>query len=71
MMLFSLDLQVYNVARNDVRYENYQIIDLRDGFSFGSHIRNFHLFQQGKFFSLSCHFYTSIINSTAKIGIFP
>ena len=50
MMLFSLDLQVYNVARNDVRYENYQIIDLRDGFSFGSHIRNFTFSNRGSSF---------------------
>ena len=45
MMLFSLNLQVYYISGNDIRYENNQIIDLCDGFSFGSHIRYCHFLQ--------------------------
>ena len=70
MMFFPLDLQVYYVSGNDVGYENDQIVDFCDGFSFGSHIRYCHLLQQGKFFSFSCHFYTSLINYVANVAIF-
>ena len=45
MMLFSLNLQVYYISGNDIRYENNQIINLCDGFSFGSHIRYCHFLQ--------------------------
>ena len=45
MMLFSLNLQVNYIAGDDIWYENHQIIDFCDGFSFGSHIRNCHLLQ--------------------------
>lgn len=69
--VFPFDLQVDHIAGNDVGDENDQIVDFRNGLAFGSHVRNGYFFQQGKFFSFSCHFYTNLINFGAKIDNFP
>ena len=60
-ILFTLDLQVYDITRHYIGNKNHQVVYFCDGFSFGSHIRYCYLLQQGKFFSLSCHFYTNLI----------
>ena len=69
MVLFSLYLQIHHVARYHVGYKHYQIVYSRYGLSFGSHIRYCHLLQQGKLFSLSCHFYTKYNKFAANLRI--
>ena len=70
VMFLSSHLQVYHITRNYVRYEYHQVIHSRNGFSFSSHVCYFNLLQQGKLFSFSCHFYSSLFNSVQKYDYF-